>query len=94
MLSQIETGKSVPTISLLLKVADALGVPIANLLVTPASRVTVVLPKARAKIVSASNGRFTSRALFPVDGNRRAEFYEVRIAGQHRESRRPAGRRH
>jgi transcriptional regulator with XRE-family HTH domain len=85
MLSQIETGKSVPTISLLLKVADALGVPIANLLVTPASRVTVVLPKARAKIVSASNGRFTSRALFPVDGNRRAEFYEVRIAGQHRE---------
>ena len=31
MLSQIETGKSVPTISLLLKVANALGVPIANL---------------------------------------------------------------
>ena len=29
MLSQIETGKSVPTISLLLKVANALGVPIA-----------------------------------------------------------------
>ena len=96
MLSQIETGKSVPTISLLLKVADALGVPIANLLVTPASRITVVLPKARAKIVSASNGRFTSRALFPVDGNRRAEFYEVRIAGQHREvptRRRPARKR-
>jgi transcriptional regulator with XRE-family HTH domain len=89
MLSQIETGKSVPTISLLLKVADALGVPIANLLVTPASRVTVVLPKNRAKIVSASNGRFTSRALFPVDGNRRAEFYEVRIAGQHREVAEP-----
>jgi transcriptional regulator with XRE-family HTH domain len=89
MLSQIETGKSVPTISLLLKVADALGVPIANLLVTPASRVTVVLPKNRAKIVSASNGRFTSRALFPIDGNRRAEFYEVRIAGQHREVAEP-----
>ena len=89
MLSQIETGKSVPTISLLLKVADALGVPIANLLVTPASRVTVVLPKNRAKIVSASNGRFTSRALFPIDGNRRAEFYEVRIAGQHRELAEP-----
>ena len=94
MLSQIETGKSVPTISLLLKVADALGVPIANLLVTPASRITVVLPKNRAKIVSASNGRFTSRALFPVDGNRRAEFYEVRIAGQHREQADPQAAGH
>jgi transcriptional regulator with XRE-family HTH domain len=89
MLSQIETGKSVPTISLLLKVADALGVPIANLLVAPASRVPVVLQKNRARIVSASNGRFTSRALFPSDASRRAEFYEVRIAGQHRETAEP-----
>lgn len=89
MLSQIETGKSVPTISLLLKVAEALGVPIANLLVAQASRVTVALPKSRAKIVSASNGRFTSRALFPMESTRRAEFYEVRIAGQHRETLEP-----
>jgi transcriptional regulator with XRE-family HTH domain len=89
MLSQIETGKSVPTISLLLKVADALGVPIANLLVASTSRATVLLPKSRAKIVSASNGRFTSRALFPSDGGRRTEFYEVRIAGQHREIAEP-----
>ena len=100
MLSQIETGKSVPTISLLLKVANALGVPIANLLVTPASRATAVLPRARAKILTSSAGRFSSRALFPLvsaavgrvvapesllDANRRAEFYEVRLSGQHRE---------
>jgi transcriptional regulator with XRE-family HTH domain len=85
MLSQIETGKSVPTISLLLKVANALGVPIANLLVAPASRATVVLPKGRAKLVSSNNGRFTSRALFPSETTRRAEFYELRIAGQYRE---------
>jgi transcriptional regulator with XRE-family HTH domain len=85
MLSQIETGKSVPTISLLLKVANALGVPIANLLITQSARATVVLPKARAKTVLSSNGRFTSRALFPHEGVRRSEFYELRIAGQHRE---------
>ncbi len=89
MLSQIETGKSVPTISLLLKVADALGIPIANLLVAPLSRATVMLPKARARIVSASNGRFICRALFSVESVRRAEFYEVRIAGQHRENLAP-----
>lgn len=85
MLSQIETGKSVPTISLLSKVANALGVPIANLLVTPASRATVVLLRERAKILSSSAGRFSSRALFPLDANRRAEFYELRLSGQHRE---------
>ena len=85
MLSQIETGKSVPTISLLSKVANALGVPIANLLVTPASRATVVLPRERAKILSSSAGRFSSRALFPLDANRRSEFYELRLSGQHRE---------
>jgi len=85
MLSQIETGKSVPTISLLLKIVNALGVPIANLLVTPASRATVVLSRAHAKILSSSAGRFCSRALFPLDASRRAEFYEVHISGQHRE---------
>ena len=74
-----------PTISLLLKVANALGVPIANLLVTPASRATAVLPRARAKILTSSAGRFSSRALFPLDASRGAEFYEVRLSGQHRE---------
>jgi transcriptional regulator with XRE-family HTH domain len=85
MLSQIETGKSVPTISLLLKIANALGVPIANLLVGPASRATAVLPRARAKVLISSAGRFSSRALFPLDAARRAEFYEVRLLSQHRE---------
>jgi transcriptional regulator with XRE-family HTH domain len=85
MLSQIETGKSVPTITLLLKVANALSIPIANLLIAPASRVIAVLPRERAKILSSSAGRFSWRALFPLDADRRAEFYEVRLAVQHRE---------
>ena len=85
MLSQIETGKSVPTITLLLKVANALGVPIANLLITPASHAIAVLRRARARTLSSSAGRFSSRALFPLDADRRAEFYEVRLAFQHRE---------
>jgi transcriptional regulator with XRE-family HTH domain len=84
MLSQIETSKSVPTISLLLKIANALGVPIANLLVGPASRATAVLPREDAKILTSSAGRFSSRALFS-DANRRTEFYELRLSSQHRE---------
>jgi transcriptional regulator with XRE-family HTH domain len=85
MLSQIETGKSVPTITLLWKVAHALSVPIVSLLVTPASHAIAVLPRARAHTLSSSAGRFSSRALFPLDADRRAEFYEVRLAFRHRE---------
>ncbi len=95
MLSQIENGKSVPTITLLLKVANALGVPIANLLITRSSRAIVVLPRARARTLSSSAGRFSFRALFPPDPDRRAELYEVRLAFQHRElleARAPAAR--
>ena len=43
MLGQIETGKSVPTIALLWKVANALHVPFANLLQTEVARGAVVL---------------------------------------------------
>ena len=85
MLSQIETGRSVPTILLLLKVANALAVPLATLVSTPAARRTTVLTRARAKVVSVSGGRFTLRALFASETSPRVEFYEVRIAARHTE---------
>lgn len=89
MLSQIETGRSVPTILLLLKVANALAVPLATLVSTPAARRTTVLTRARAKIVSGSGGRFTLRALFAAESSPRVEFYEVRIAPRHTEQLEP-----
>ena len=85
MLGQIETGKSTPTISLLWKVATALDVPFANLLAVNASTGTAVLRREDAKLLSSSDGRFTSRALFPFDSERRVEFYELRLAPNHRE---------
>ena len=86
MLGQIETGKSAPTISLLWKVATALGVPFANLLAVEGARGTVVLRGDRAKVLASSDGKFTSRALFPFDGERRVEFYELRLAPHHQEN--------
>lgn len=86
MLGQIETGKSVPTIGLLWKVATALGVPFANLIATDAARGTQVFRKTSAKILSSNQGRFTSRALFPFDGERKVEFYELRLSPLHCES--------
>jgi transcriptional regulator with XRE-family HTH domain len=85
MLSQIETGRSVPTILLLLKVANALAVPLATLVSTPAARRTTVLTRAGAKVVSASGGRFTLRALFASETTPRVEFNEVHIAARHTE---------
>jgi len=85
MLGQIETGKSTPTISLLWKVATALDVPFANLLAVEATRGTAVLRREAAKVLSSSDGRFTSRALFPFEIERRVEFYELRLAPNHRE---------
>jgi len=85
MLGQIETGKSAPTIGLLWKIATALDVPFANLLAAHASSGTAVLRREEAKLLSSSDGRFTSRALFPFDSERRVEFYELRLAANHRE---------
>jgi transcriptional regulator with XRE-family HTH domain len=85
MLGQIETGKSTPTISLLWKVATALDVPFATLLAAETTSGTAVLRREEAKLLSSSDGRFTSRALFPFDSERRVEFYELRLAPNHRE---------
>lgn len=85
MLGQIETGKSMPTIGLLWKVATALDVPFTALVASDCGHGTQVFRADRAKILASSQGRFTSRALFPFEDERRVEFYELRIAALHTE---------
>jgi len=80
MLSQIELGRSVPTISVLWKITHALGVPFAALTSPSAGTGTTVLRAARAKVLGSADGKFTSRALFPFVGERRVEFYELIVA--------------
>lgn len=89
MLSQIELGKSTPTIGLLWKIATALDVTFATLTAAGAVGGTAVLRHDKAKILASSGGKFTSRALFPFDGGRRTEFYELRIAAGHEEHAEP-----
>jgi transcriptional regulator with XRE-family HTH domain len=71
--------------AMLWKVATALGVPFATLVATRQLRGTAVLRRDEAKILSSSDGRFTSRALFPFETERRTEFYELRLAPNHTE---------
>lgn len=80
MLGQIELGQSVPTINVLWKIARALGVQFSALITTRGTSHTTVLPLARARVLSSHDGSFRSRALFPADGPRSVEFYELRLA--------------
>ncbi|PVE25579.1 transcriptional regulator [Microvirga sp. KLBC 81] len=86
MLSQIELGRSVPTISLLWKVARALDVPFSALTSPGTGSGTVVMRSKNAKILASADGRFTSRALFPFETERRVEFYKLTLAAQSQEN--------
>jgi transcriptional regulator with XRE-family HTH domain len=79
MLSQIELGRSAPTITLLWKVARALDVTFSALIARPALVAPRVLTATAAKLLTNQERTFTSRALFPVGEPRRTEFYELRL---------------
>src|SRR5260370_19178357 len=79
MLSQVEHGRSVPTIGLLWKIASALDVPFSTLTSQSDTPGTVVLKAAEGKILSSRDGKFVSRALFPFHSERRVEFYELTL---------------
>lgn len=77
MLSQIELGRSVPTITLLWKIARALDVSLAALTNSAAQEGVVVLRQTQSKVLSSPDGSVASRALFPLDTDRRIAFHEV-----------------
>lgn len=89
MLGQIEAGESTPTIALLWKVASGLDVRFADLLGDERSSDVQLLPASNSKTLHSSDGAFQSRALFPFDNRRRAEFYELRLASGHLENAEP-----
>lgn len=80
MLSQIELGRSAPTINVLWKIARALDVSFSALIKESASSSTFVLRQATSKRLTSHDGKFSSRALFPFDAPRRVELYELRLA--------------
>lgn len=80
MLSQIEQGKSVPTILLLWKVAKALDVPFSALHAGNDTTGSMLMPLSSAKFLSSQDGKFISRALFPINNDKHeVEFYELEL---------------
>ncbi len=82
-LGAVAKGDAVPTLNLLWKIANALGVPPGSLISAPRRQGVFVLRKANKNVISSSDGRVTSRALFPHDCKRLVEFYELTIASGH-----------
>lgn len=79
MLSQIELGKSVPTINSLWKIARALEVTFSALIGPAGEGTPVLLKSATGRFLTNTGATFSSRPLFPIDRRHRAEFYELRI---------------
>jgi rhodanese-related sulfurtransferase/transcriptional regulator with XRE-family HTH domain len=79
-LGQYELGRSVPAIGTTWRIAQALGVPFSALLATDTPAGLRVLRRTDARVLSSADGRFTSRALFPLGEAHSAEFYELTLA--------------
>jgi transcriptional regulator with XRE-family HTH domain len=80
MLGQVELGRSAPTINVLWKIARALNVTFSALIDPGSEGGTTLLRRAESRLLTSHDGRFTSRALCPLDQPRRVEFYELRLA--------------
>lgn len=85
MLGQIETGKSAPTITLLWKVAKALGVPVALLIAKQEEPSYQIERQASARVLRNGDGHFETRPLAPTDDLTETAFKQLRIAPGHRE---------
>ena len=80
-LSQIETQKSNPSLSVLWKIAVGLGIPFSELL-GDAGPSANVLRRTDAQVLRSADGRLESRPMTPAGFSREIEMYELRLAGR------------
>jgi transcriptional regulator with XRE-family HTH domain len=85
MLGQIETGKSVPTITVIWKVATALTVPVASLITCDGHVPFTVVRSDALKTVSSNNGMFLLRPFAAPDVIQPFDFSEMILEPGHRE---------
>ena len=79
-LSQIETCKTNPSLSVLWKVAVGLGIPFAELLGNDRDNVSL-LRRREAQVLRSPDGKFESRPLARSGAGPGVEAYELRLAG-------------
>jgi transcriptional regulator with XRE-family HTH domain len=79
MLSQIESGKTTPTITVLWKIATALEMPFSALLGDDRPPAAVIVRRGGARTVRSADGGVVSRPLFLPSRERRVELYELTL---------------
>jgi transcriptional regulator with XRE-family HTH domain len=89
LLGQIELGKTAPSVGMVWRIAQAFGVHFSALLASAQPQGTSVLRAADAKRLISPDGRFSSRALYPLAEKPDAEFYELQLAPHSREDAQP-----
>lgn len=85
-LAGIEHGTITPTINHLWRIANALGIPFGTLVATPGRRDVRIIRSDERHSVASQDGNFQTRPLFPYNGPRITEFYEIVLAPHHRQS--------
>ncbi len=83
LLNAIARGERAPSIDLLWKIANALGVPFGSLIATPRRSGAVVIRKSEDNVLVSSGGAFKSRSLTAFGRSPRVEIYELTLAPDH-----------
>ena len=78
-----------PSIGVVWRIAQTLGVHFSTLLNTASGPGMRVLKRATARRLQSADGRFSSRALFPLEDPQKVEFYELWLAPHAREDADP-----
>ncbi len=89
LLGQIELGKVSPSVAVVWKLARAFDVPFSVMLATTQPTAISVLRAKGAKRIVGNDGKFSSRALFPLGSEPDAELYELTLAPYSREDAHP-----
>jgi rhodanese-related sulfurtransferase/transcriptional regulator with XRE-family HTH domain len=89
LLGQIENGRASPSVSVVWKIARAFDVPFSALLANAERPATSVMRRSAARRLVSPDGRFSSRALYPLNEETNVEFYELFFAPHSREDAQP-----
>jgi transcriptional regulator with XRE-family HTH domain len=84
-LNAVANGQRAPSIDVLWRIANALGVSFGSLIATPRRGGAALIRKTDANVLASSDGAFRSRALTAFGLKPRVEIYELTIAQSHLE---------
>jgi transcriptional regulator with XRE-family HTH domain len=81
MLSQMETGRSIPSVVVLCKIARTFDVPVTVFLKSEASEQPSFLSAEETPLRISADGKCAWRSLMPEAQERKTEFYELTLRG-------------